>query len=37
MQDVKNIVAIKRDDTPNYKEIKQVISNFEELDYNIFN
>lgn len=33
----KNIVAIKRDDNPNYKEIKQIITNFEELDYNIFN
>lgn len=30
------VVAIKRDDTPNLPEIKQVIKDFTELDYSIF-
>ena len=32
----KNIIAIKKDDTPNYPEIKQVINDFTEIDYSIF-
>ena len=33
---VNKIVAIKKDDTPNLPEIKQVIKDFTELDYSIF-
>ena len=32
----KKIVAIKRNDTPNYPEIKQIINDYTELDYSIF-
>lgn len=32
----KKVVAIKRNDTPSFPEIKQVISDFTELDYSIF-
>lgn len=33
---VKKIVAIKRNDTPNCPEIKQIINDYTELDYSIF-
>lgn len=33
---VEKIVAIKKDDTPSYPEIKQVINDYTELDYSIF-
>lgn len=33
---VNKIVAIKREDTPNLPEIKQVIKDYTELDYSIF-
>ena len=32
----KKVVAIKKDDTPSLPEIKQVIKDFSELDYSIF-
>lgn len=32
----KKVVAIKRDDTPDLPEIKQIITDFTELDYSIF-
>ena len=33
---VKKVVAIKRSDTPTYKEIKQSINDYTELDFSIF-
>ena len=32
----KNIIAIKKEDTPDYPEIKQVIKDFTEIDYSLF-
>ena len=32
----KNIIAIKKIDTPDYPEIKQVINDFTEIDYSLF-
>ncbi len=32
----KNIIAIKKTDTPDYPEIKQVINDFTEIDYSLF-
>lgn len=32
----KNIIAIKKTDTPDYPEIKQVINDFTKIDYSLF-